>query len=133
MSTQAQQQRLDAILEHVPGAAFAAAIVRVLGQLRRDGRDELAERILARLWLQVVSPALADAILEHGGRGRFACAAVLLESYFQHRGNWQRMESELFGRTCKSSPNPIKRAALINLLAELMQDAADHLGDDELP
>jgi hypothetical protein len=130
-SSAVADKKLEAILDQVPASAFAAAIVRVLAQLRRNGRDELAEKILARLWLQV-SPALAEAILQHGGRGRFACAAVLLESYFQHRGNWQRMESELFGRTCKNSRNPIKRAQLITTLAELIQAGADNLGEDGL-
>lgn len=82
----------EQLLELLPAPVLAAGLIRACGNFAKD-RPELAQRLLANTWLDV-SPKLHEAI-KGSPTGKFAASALLIEQYFLHSGDWQKMEREL--------------------------------------
>lgn len=100
------------LLEMLPPQVLAAGIIKSCGKLAND-RPDIAQRILANSWAKV-APALKDALSKEP-IGSFAAAALVVESYFVHRGDWKAMERAMM----EDSPIDESLAArVVDLISE---------------
>lgn len=83
---------MSTLLQILPAQVIAAGIIKAAGKFAAE-TPEFAERILFNSWLKV-APLLRDA-LSQNPTGDLAASALVIESYFVHRGDWKSMEREM--------------------------------------